>query len=408
MMAGYFKSAWRDVTSSPGWMGKICLLALVGFVPVFGQVVLFGYLFGWARDIAWGVNGPMPNRIFGNEDGKLYLRGLFAWVLSLICSLLPLAVEVLWMIPAGGMALLGLGSHSFSPFFAFGLGGMVYTVVVLAAAVAASLFWLVGSLRMSIYGRFAPGLQFGRLLAMVRHDGGGALRLVGMYLACAAVAVAALVVLVLVAMMLVAGLMVPIAGFSGLTSGSWASVLFAAGGALFLLVPLVLAAAFVGEVLVVLVYALIIRAAGYWMQQFDVPAWRGQDDPMPFEAETAYSVPVPPAPAAAPAPAPQPVPPVAPASAPVPQPTPAPVPPVAPMVTVPQAPVSAAPVPPAPASPVMLDGAYESVAPAVEPAKPDVVLSEVEAAVIEPEIVSLDPVPPSAEAAADGQDKPQS
>lgn len=25
------------------------------------------------------------------------------------------------------------------------------------------------------------------------------------------------------------------------------------------------------------------RAVGYWTRQFDVPAWCGQDDPMPFE-----------------------------------------------------------------------------------------------------------------------------
>ena len=29
--------------------------------------------------------------------------------------------------------------------------------------------------------------------------------------------------------------------------------------------------------------AMITRALGYWTQQFNVPAWRGQDDPMPFE-----------------------------------------------------------------------------------------------------------------------------
>ena len=29
--------------------------------------------------------------------------------------------------------------------------------------------------------------------------------------------------------------------------------------------------------------ALVYRAVGYWTMQFDVPSWRGQDDPMPFE-----------------------------------------------------------------------------------------------------------------------------
>ena len=29
--------------------------------------------------------------------------------------------------------------------------------------------------------------------------------------------------------------------------------------------------------------ALVARALGYWTMQFDVPRWRSQDDPMPFE-----------------------------------------------------------------------------------------------------------------------------
>src|SRR5699024_6354438 len=34
------------------------------------------------------------------------------------------------------------------------------------------------------------------------------------------------------------------------------------------------------------VMMVVTRAIGYWTRQFDVPAWRGQDDPMPFELVT--------------------------------------------------------------------------------------------------------------------------
>ena len=33
----------------------------------------------------------------------------------------------------------------------------------------------------------------------------------------------------------------------------------------------------------VFVQILSARAGGYWTRQFDVPAWGGQDDPLPFE-----------------------------------------------------------------------------------------------------------------------------
>ena len=355
MVGGYFRNSWHDITSSPGWVGKICLLSLVGFIPVFGQIVLFGYLFGWARDIAWGVRGPMPARIFGNEDGKLYARGLFAWVISLVCSLLPMAVEVVWMIPAGGMALVaGWGSSSFTPFAVLGIGGMVAAVVSVVAAFAASVFWLVGSVRMSIYGRLGPGFQFGKLWAMMRRDPQGILRLVGMYLAICAVLVIAFVVIALVLVLGAIAASAFVAAIMGSRGGSWDAV--AAQVALVLLVgiPAILAVAFAIEVAAVMAYALIIRAAGYWMGQFDVPAWRGPDDPLPFQVPSVYGacavppMPVPPAPAQAPAAsapvsAPAPSPAVAPMAAPVPAPVATPIAPAAAPVLVPESGPEAAP-----------------------------------------------------------------
>ena len=55
MQRGYFKTAWSDVTQSPHWVTRILLLALLSFIPVFGWIVIAGYLWGWARDMAWGV-----------------------------------------------------------------------------------------------------------------------------------------------------------------------------------------------------------------------------------------------------------------------------------------------------------------------------------------------------------------
>ena len=75
MQTGYFNAAWQDIKNSPGWFGKLVLLSLLSLIPIFGWLVVLGYLYGWARDIAWNVHGPLPKRIFGNEDGKLYSRG---------------------------------------------------------------------------------------------------------------------------------------------------------------------------------------------------------------------------------------------------------------------------------------------------------------------------------------------
>ena len=80
MQIKYLSTAWNDIRQSPGWLAKALLLGLVACIPIFGWIVVYGYLYGWARDMAWGVHAPLPARIFGNEDGKLYSRGFFDYM----------------------------------------------------------------------------------------------------------------------------------------------------------------------------------------------------------------------------------------------------------------------------------------------------------------------------------------
>ena len=34
----YFRTSYGDIKSSKGWFGKICLLGLISFIPIFGQM----------------------------------------------------------------------------------------------------------------------------------------------------------------------------------------------------------------------------------------------------------------------------------------------------------------------------------------------------------------------------------
>ena len=284
MQTGYFNAAWQDIKNTPGWFGKLILLSLLSFVPIFGWLVVLGYLYGWARDIAWDVHGPMPKHIFGNEDGKLYSRGFFAMVIGFVFMLAPWVLEAVW----GGVMGLGTawsGGRHGGVFLFVGLSTMVFSLLIIAAAFFATLFSWVGSMRMSIYGRLAAGFQFGKIWAMIRHDFGGLLRILGMALLLA-IAIG-IVASVLIFVLVFIGLFV---GFA-MTGGNlniqsahpgatvWA-IVFATGGVVLVLAVLcgVLSAG-----MYVFVEMMIVRALGYWTRQFDVPAWRGQDDPMPFE-----------------------------------------------------------------------------------------------------------------------------
>ena len=106
MQIRYFDAAWNDIKNSPGWFGKLCLLALVNFIPIFGQMVTFGYLFGWAREISWGAHRPMPASLFSNEDGKFWRRGWFVFVLSIVLMIIPIII----MSIGQGMQLSGISS----------------------------------------------------------------------------------------------------------------------------------------------------------------------------------------------------------------------------------------------------------------------------------------------------------
>ena len=163
MEKGYFAAAWGDVTKSPGWALIMLRLGLLCLVPVFGIVVVYGYLFSWARDIAWNVHRPLPRKIFVNEDGNLYRRGFFIFVVALVFSLVPgianCFIGVLAGFSFGGATVYG----SYVPAL-FGsmiwLAGNSASVVL---SVFAVLFFWVGAMRVSLYGTLSSGFQIKKI-----------------------------------------------------------------------------------------------------------------------------------------------------------------------------------------------------------------------------------------------------
>lgn len=281
MEISYFKSAWNDIKHTPGWLGELVRLALLNLIPIFGQIVTMGYLYGWARDIAWGVHGPLPNRIFSNEDGQLYRRGFFALVVAFVISILPEAVSLIGdALVGGGMGMTSMHVHHSGA----GLAaiGLVLQVASFVLFLVAYVFTPVGIVRMSIYNRLSAGLQLGRIWKMLRHDPHGALRIVGMAILAGLVGAAVVggIGAVVFSMCTVSMLAASGAGAAaGMSTGATA-FLYGVGG---IEVLLLLAVLFMGLVVAVWIDMLTIRAVGYWMYQFDVPHWGSQDDPMPFE-----------------------------------------------------------------------------------------------------------------------------
>ena len=271
MEKGYFAAAWGDVTKSPGWASTLLRLGVLCLVPVFGVIVLYGYLFSWARDISWNVHRPLPKKLLANEDGALYRRGFFILVVTVAASLVLGIVSSLLSACAG--APFAFGTHGSYWLIAVGaLLWLVGTSANIALAFLAALFVWVGSMRVSLYGTLSSGFQIRKIWSMMRYDFIGLLRILGMnILIGAAICFAAFV--------LAAFLVLFCGGLIWLASGDSSSTMFAA------ILLAVVGAAFVLAFLfaTALQNALTIRALGYWTSQFEVRKWSGQEDPMPFE-----------------------------------------------------------------------------------------------------------------------------
>ncbi|MCH4221721.1 MAG: DUF4013 domain-containing protein [Eggerthellaceae bacterium] len=276
MQSGYYSSAWADVKNTPGWFGKLCLLTLISLIPIFGPIAVAGYVYGWARDLSWGIHAPMPAHIFGNEDGRQYSRGFFTIVISVVFCLVPCLVYEF------------ISGFMYSPRMSFlsGLIMFVVTVAFIALMVFAVLFSWIGSMRLSIYGRLSPGFQLGKIWSMMRHDPKGILRILGMSLLLVLISgliIGAIVLVIfLIDILMGAATMIPLIGGTiepnNVLSGSFMSMI------LFACICLVIIG-FIDAVVTMYINLVVTRALGYWMLQFDVPQWRGQDDPMPFELQ---------------------------------------------------------------------------------------------------------------------------
>lgn len=276
------------------WFGKMCLLGLVALVPVFGAIVVQGYLYGWARDAAWKMENPLPGRLLGNEDGRLYRRGLFAVVIAFvipasvvvgalvfICAsafvsagMSAMLVRLLPDAVVSGLSVLSVPSS---------LGMLALSLAFFAAVFGVQFFVWVGSMRMSIYGTLSSGFQISRAWAMIRRNPGGLFK-IALGQTAALVAIGAfmsmlwcIVLFVIAFASLLAAGSVDYSGsygpaFGGLAAmGTIATVLLA----LFVVYASVTAS--------VAVQAFACRALGHWTSDFEVADWGSQDEPMPFE-----------------------------------------------------------------------------------------------------------------------------
>lgn len=90
-------AAWEDVRNTKGWFGKVCLLALLDFVPILNWVIQ-GYALRWARQLFFGKVEEMPSKVFCDRafvNGAMQflvslLVGFVIWIATLITAPIPI------------------------------------------------------------------------------------------------------------------------------------------------------------------------------------------------------------------------------------------------------------------------------------------------------------------------------
>lgn len=280
----YFYDSWHDITSSPSWFVIMLKLALVSLIPIFGAIVVYGYLYTWARERAWGINQPMPRRIFENKDGKLYSRGGLIFIISLIVAAITsfiLNVDMLASVTRISQMLAYSPQSLSDPNVLFNmlplylvphssLFGMVVSVILTIVG------WIM-SMRVAIYDSFNAGFRLDKVWKMLTHNILGILKV---WLVSFIATVVVTIIGSIVACLIVIIPLVVFFAMSGATLNSAIAVIF-------LMIPLLLLALYVALVFGMIENALVIRALGYWTETFNVPEWGSYAEPLPFEKDEA-------------------------------------------------------------------------------------------------------------------------
>jgi len=285
----YLARSWALLIREPGWAKRILILWLVILTPIIGlacciawslfdtrrglQSLLFvasffmlvvtsigvcGYIAEWGRLTAWGVPSS-PSRSGGATGTYLKTGGRNVIIGGVWHLLWLIAVVLVAEVPLIGIPLARL---------------MSYLVFPLAIALRVAL------LRAAIYQKISGGFKVSTIAQMVRRDPAGLLRILGIHLL--GVLLAAIffsIVLSVTAYLLPLRDLFPSYPPSMSSSLGYAALL----ASFFVALPIILVSLGVTALAWIAFEIVVCNAIGLWMRQFNVPAWRGNDDPLPDE-----------------------------------------------------------------------------------------------------------------------------
>ncbi|GAB4207417.1 MAG: hypothetical protein OHK0022_35600 [Roseiflexaceae bacterium] len=155
--------AFGFVTEDEEWVSKILLGAVISLIPIFGQLVMLGYMLKTARNVAQGETKPLPR---WQDFGDLFMRGLHMFVIQLV-YLLPLIILYIIAIVVIGVA----GSSSGEPDPNV-VGPLLACLIPLVSliGIAGAFMAYVALTRYVAYDQLSEAFKFNEVIANVRSN----------------------------------------------------------------------------------------------------------------------------------------------------------------------------------------------------------------------------------------------
>lgn len=279
-----FVPSWKMLRREKGWWKPLVILSLVGWIPVLGQIAVFGYAYEWARLAAWGLERA-PKR-HGIDYSKLLTTGGICFLvmltmrvaIGLVCRLLFGFTSSSGWMPMG--MVLDFGSM-----LGFGTVQSASDIVDSVVEILLGSFVLCAMMRATVYDSFTAGWRFDRLFQMIGRDLKGFLRMyVSVLMASLIVWVYWLVTaLVFSAAVFWLGAVALLSHATYVTNVTSLVTLMARIGALPLLAcsMMALAMMFLGGVVSNAMQLVSINVVGQWFCRFEVARWGVSSAPLP-------------------------------------------------------------------------------------------------------------------------------
>lgn len=251
----YLSRSWRMVTHDKGWYKPLLVLPLAGLVPIAGPLGVSGYQFEWARMSAWGLDTYPKQK--GVEIGACIKSGWRVFLSSIGY------VAVIFLIG------LAVGSGTESTLFS-----LIWTYLCCLWSVITA----VAALRATIYQKAGAAYKVNRVVDMLKRDF-KSLALLALWLFLGSLLVVGFIILMAILIAVPAIYQTMPALYGGDMGTAFLIMRFLTQFA-----PWMVLVAYFASVFYSALVLCVINAVGLWMRQFDVPAWKSSEDPLPEAA----------------------------------------------------------------------------------------------------------------------------